>query len=69
MHMEAISGEKTEEYYEVMDGEIQSLIIRYIWEIFQGIQFLITMCFLKHSLSSARVNLIGRSVNSRHYIV
>ena len=32
--MEALSGEKSEEYYKAMDDEIQSLIIRDTWQIF-----------------------------------
>ena len=32
--MEALSGENTEEYFRVMDDEIQILMIRDTWEIF-----------------------------------
>ena len=32
-YMEALSGESSEEYFKAMDDEIQSLMIRYTWEI------------------------------------
>ena len=69
MYMEALSGENTEEYFNTMGYEIQSLMRKETWEIFQGIQLLITMCFQEHCYSSARVNLIGQSGNSRRNIV
>ena len=33
-YMEALSGENTEEYFKVMDDEIQNFMIRDTWEIF-----------------------------------
>ena len=67
--MEALPGENTDKYFKSVDDEIQSLTIRDTWEIFQGSQFLITICFQKHGISSARGNLIGKSGNPRHDIV
>ena len=32
-YMEALSGENSEEYFKAMDDEIQSIMIRDIWEI------------------------------------
>ena len=60
-YMEALSGENSEEYFKEMYDEIQSLIRRDTWEIFQGSQLLITMCFQEHGPSSARGKLIGQS--------
>ena len=54
MYTEALSVENAEEYYKAMDDEIQSLMRRDTWEIFQGSQLMITMCFVEHVLSSAR---------------
>ena len=58
-YMEALSGKNLEEYFKAMDDEIQILMGRDTWEIFQGIQLLITMCFQEHVPSSARGNMIG----------
>ena len=63
------SNENTDEYFKAMDDEIQSLMRRYTWEIFQGSQLLITIFFQEHGLSSARGDLIRQSGNSRHDIV
>ena len=60
-HMEKLWGENLDEFCKAMDDEIQSLIRRDTWEIFQGIQFLIKMCFQENSLLSVRGNLIGQS--------
>ena len=62
-------NENTDEYFKAMDDEIQSLMRRDTWEIFQGSQLLITICFQEHGLSSARRNLIRQSGNPRHDIV
>ena len=67
--MESLAGDHADDYYKAMDDEIQILMRRDTWDIFQGSQFLITMCFLEHSISSTRVNRIERSGNSRHDIV
>ena len=63
------SNENTDEYFKAMDDEIQSLMRRDTWDIFQGSQLLITICFQEHGLSSERGNLIGQSGNPRHDIV
>ena len=67
--MEALSGEHADECYKAVDDKIQSLMIRYIWGIFKGSQFLIIVCFLEHGLSSSGGNITGGSINSRHGIV
>ena len=43
--MESLSGENVDEYYKAMNYEIQSLMKRDTWEIFQGSQLLLTICF------------------------
>ena len=63
------SNENTDEYFKVVDDEIQSLMRRDTWEIFQGSQLLITICFQEHGISIARGNMIRQSGNSRHDIV
>ena len=68
-YMEALSGENLEEYFKAMDDEIQSLMRMYTWEIFQGSQLLIKMYYQENGTSIERGNLIGKSINSRHYIV
>ena len=60
MYMEALSGKNAEEYFKAMDDESQRLMRKEKWVMFQGSQFLITMCFHEHGLSSVRGNLIGR---------
>ena len=50
MCTEALSGENTGEYFEAMDYEIQNIMGRDTWEIFQGIKFMITMCFQEHGI-------------------
>ena len=67
--MEALSGENAEEYFKSMDYEIQILMRRDTWDIFQGSHLLIKMCFQENGLSSARENLIGKLGNSRRDIV
>ena len=44
-----------------MGDEIQGIMKRGTWEIFNGSQFLIKMCFQECGLSNARENLIGKS--------
>ena len=68
-YMEALSGENVEEYFKAIYDEIQSLMRRVKWEIFQGSQLLITICFQEHGLSSERGNQTGQSENSRHDIL
>ena len=63
------SHENMDEYFKALDDEIESLMRRDTWEIFQRSQLLITICFQEHGLSSARGNLIRPSGNSRHGIV
>ena len=58
-YMEAPSGENADEYYKAMDDGNKSLMRSDTWEIFQGIQLIIKMCFHGHFLSSARGNMIG----------
>ena len=60
-YKEDLSGKNLEEYFKAMYDKIQSLIKRETWEIFQGIQLLIKMCFQENGISSARGNLIGKS--------
>ena len=69
MYMETLSGKNLKEYFKAMDDEIQSLMRRDTWEIFQGSQLLIKNFFQEHGISSARGNLIGQLVNSRRDIV
>ena len=42
-YMEALSGKNSEEYFKAMYDEIQSLMRRDKWDIFQGSQLLITI--------------------------
>ena len=60
-YMETLSGENADEYFKAMGDEIQGIMKRGTWEIFNGSQFLIKMCFQECGLSNARENLIGKS--------
>ena len=67
--METLSGKNTDEYFKAMDDEIQSLMRRETWEI------VLWKSVVDHNVlpgtwySSARVNLIVQSGDSRHDIV
>ena len=67
--METLSGENTDEYFNMMDEKIQNLMRRDTWEIVSRKSIDDQNVLRVTWLSSARRNLIGKSETSRHDIV
>ena len=67
--MEALSGENAEEYFKVLDDELQVIMRKDTWGIFLRNSVADHDVLPGNGLSSERGNLIVKSVNSRHDIV